>query len=122
MYVLQYGTGLLSNKNMKFDCCLFLHLTCITFVFVRLTSSLQFLHQFSTKSKRNCRSSSFFARRTISSAYNNMFRKVSGSRSRPTFEALISSARSFIKIANSVGDKQSPCLTPIGQSKKSVSN
>ena len=53
----------------------------------------------------------------MSSAYSKMLTNVSESRSRPTFEALISSARSFMNIAKRVGDKQSPYLTPIGQSK-----
>ena len=40
----------------------------------------------------------------------------------PMSESLISMAKSFIKIENKVGDIQSPCLTPWGQGKYSVSN
>ena len=40
----------------------------------------------------------------------------------PKFASFSSSARSFICIENDVGLRQSPCYTPIGQSKYSVSS
>ena len=58
LYSLQYGTGLLLNRNINFDCCFLLDLTCRILVFVRFTSSLQRLHQLSTIIRKFCRSSS----------------------------------------------------------------
>ena len=40
----------------------------------------------------------------------------------PTPEELTSSAKSLMKIAIRVGERQSPCFTPIGHPKNSVSN
>ena len=40
----------------------------------------------------------------------------------PMFVSLISWAKSLIKIEKSVAEIESPCFTPTGQSKKSVSN
>ena len=107
--------------KVYFDCCFLLDLICIILVLVRFTSNLHFLHQHSTMNKSDCKSSSFSAKSTISSAYRRILMSSPSSNITPILEFLISIAKSFMNIANNVGLRQSPCLTPTGQSKYSVS-